>query len=127
MILLSNLGSDHTTNKCQKEEPKISTGDLVYLSTKNLNLPKGRAHKLCPEFVGPYKIIQTQPKSSNYTLELPMALQTQDIIPTFHIALLQPYHALSDALFPNHLQPEPYDFGAADNQEWFVDDIVSHQ
>ncbi len=117
----------HTTNKRQKEEPKISAGDLVYLSTKNLNLPKGRAHKLCPKLVGPYKIIQTQPESSNYTLELPTALQTQGIISTFHVALLQPYHASSNALFSNHLQPEPYGFGAADDQEWFVDNIVSHQ
>ena len=30
-------------------------------------------------------------------------------------------------LFPNRLQPEPYDFGAPDDQEWFVDNIISHQ
>ena len=36
-----------------KEELAIVEGMLVYLSTKNLNLPKGRAKKLCPKFVGP--------------------------------------------------------------------------
>jgi len=24
-------------------------------------------------------------------------------------------------------ESEPYDFGAPDNQEWFVDDIISHR
>jgi len=126
-IIESRVFQTHTANKCRKEEPKISAGDLVYLSTKNLNLPKGRARKLCPKFVGPYKIVQAQPESSNYTLELPIALQTRGIIPTFHVALLRPYHASSDALFPNRLQPEPYNFGAADDQEWFVDNIVGHR
>jgi len=40
-----------TLTALQKEEPKISNGDLVYLSTKNLNLSKGRAHKLCPNLL----------------------------------------------------------------------------
>jgi len=38
----------HVANKLRKEEPRISIGDLIYLSTKNLSLPKGRACKLCP-------------------------------------------------------------------------------
>ena len=62
-----------------------------------------------------------------YTLELPVALQLHRIVPTFHASLLCPHHASSDALFPNRAQPDPYDFGAADEQEWFVDDLLSHQ
>jgi hypothetical protein len=34
-----------------RDEPRIDKGDLVYLSTKNLNLPKNRARKLCPKYV----------------------------------------------------------------------------
>jgi len=30
-------------------------------------------------------------------------------------------------MFPNRAQPEPYDFGAPDNQEWFVDKILGHR
>jgi len=125
-IIEARVFQTRAANKLRKEEPKISNGDLVYLSTKNLNLPKGRARKLCPKFVGPYKVITAHPEVSNYTLELPTALQARGIISTFHISLLRPYHASSDALFPNRLQPEPYDFGAPDNQEWFVDDIIGH-
>ena len=64
----------YAANKLRKEEPRISIGNLVYLSTKNLNLPKGRACKLCPKFVGPFKVAKTHSETSNYTLELPTAL-----------------------------------------------------
>jgi hypothetical protein len=53
-------------NTRRREEPTISQGDLVYLSTKNLNLLKGRARKLCPKYVGPYKIAKAEPDNSTY-------------------------------------------------------------
>jgi hypothetical protein len=114
-------------NNLRWDEPTISTGDLVYLSTKNLNLLKGRARKLCAKFVGPYKVLAENLEKSNYTLQLPIALQQQRIIPSFHVSLLRPYHASSDAMFPDRVQPTPYDFGALDEQEWFVDEIIGHQ
>jgi hypothetical protein len=114
-------------NERRREEPKIAVGDLVYLSTKNLNLPKGRARKLCPKYIGPYKVAEARPESSNYTLELPVALQNRRIVPTFHVGLLRPYSPSHDSEFPNRTQPEPYDFGGIDEQEWFVDEIIGHR
>ena len=114
-------------NKQRRMEPTISQGDLMFLSTKNLNLPKRRAPKLCPKFVGLYKVAEAHPNVSTYMLELPMVLQECRIIPTFHVSLLRPYYASNDALFPNRVHPEPYDFGTADDQKWFVDKIVSHR
>ena len=99
-IIEARTFQTHAANKLRKEEPRISVGDLVYLSTKNLNLPKGRARKLCPKFVGPFKVAKTHPETSNYTLELPTALQARNIFPKFHVSLLRPYYASSDALFP---------------------------
>ena len=125
-IIESWVFQTHLPNKSRREEPKISAGDLVYLSTKNLNLPKGRACKLCPKFIGPFKIAWVQPETSNYTLELPATLQMQGIIPTFHISLIWPYHALNNALFPNWLYLDLYDFGSPEDQEWFVDNIIAH-
>ena len=85
---LQNLAEAHDTiiearvfqmsypNNCQGKEHPISPGNLVlYLLTKNLNLPKGRARKLCPKYVGPYKVAKAEPANSTYTLELPVALQ----------------------------------------------------
>ena len=97
------------------------------MSTVNLNLPKGRARKLCPKYIGPYKVLEARPEKSNYMLELPVALQDCRIHPTFHVLLLKPYIASNDAMFPGREQPEPYDFGAPDGQQWFVDEILGHQ
>ena len=56
-----------------------------------------------------------------------MALQARRIVPTFHVSLLRPYRATDDLMFPNRVQPEPYDFGAPDDQEWFIDDLIGHR
>ena len=114
-------------NRKRGDEPDIATGELVYLSTKNLNMPKNRARKLCPKYIGPYKVATAHLESSNYTLELPTALQGRRIHPKFLVALLRPHHPSEDSRFPNRMQPEPYDFGTSGEQEWFVDKIVGHK
>ena len=67
---------------------KYQINDLVYLSTKNLTLPKHRARKLMPKFIGPYKILKAMNKSSNVTLELPQEFKDRKINPTFHTNLV---------------------------------------
>jgi len=114
-------------NACRRTEPEIVEGSLVYLSTKNLNLPKGRARKLCPKFVGPWKVLRAWPDTSTYKLDLPTALRERRIHPIFHISLLRPYNTSNDTLFPNRIQPKPYNFGAEDDQKWFVDEIIGHR
>ena len=99
----------------------------MFLSTKNLKLPKSRARKLCSKFIGPYRVLWAEPQTLTYALELPTALQSRRIVLTFHMSLLHPYHATNDMMFPNRVQPEPYDFGAPDDQEWFVDKIIGHR
>lgn len=126
-IIENHVFQTHYANKQRSAEPQITKGELVYLSTKNLNLPKGHAQKLCPKFIGPYKVEAASPETSTYTLQLPKALQDRRIHPTFHISLLRPYHANNDALFSNRDQPEPYDFGAPDDTEWFIDEVIGHQ
>ncbi len=71
--------------------------------------------------------METRPETSTYMLELPAALQERRIVPTFHVALLRPYHANNNVAFPDRTQPEPYDFGAPDDQEWFVNEILGHR
>ena len=58
--------TSHVNSRRRKDHP-ISTGDLVYLLTKNLNLPEGRARKLCPKYIGPYKVAKADPANSTYT------------------------------------------------------------
>ena len=45
----------HHPNKHQSPSVQYQPNDLIYLSTKNLTLPKGRARKLVFRFIGPYK------------------------------------------------------------------------
>jgi len=126
-IIEAHVFQTSHVNAHRRTEPEIVEGSLVYLSTKNLNLPKGRAHKLCPKFVGPWKVLRAWPDTSTYELDLPTALRERRINPIFHISLLRLYNASNDMLFPNRIQPEPYDFGAEDDQEWFVDEIIGHR
>jgi len=114
-------------NKRRREEPEIYAGSLVYLSTKNLNLPKGRAKKLVPKYIGPYKVLQADHVHSTYKLQLPVALQRRRIHDRFHVSLLKPYHANNDALFPQRIVPGPYDFGAPDSEPFFVEEISGHR
>ncbi|KAK0214474.1 hypothetical protein IW262DRAFT_1278736, partial [Armillaria fumosa] len=83
--------------------------------------------KLCPKFIRPYKVEEAYPETSNYTLQLPIALKKKYIHLMFHVSLLQPYHMSNNSLFPNHAQPEPYDFGTGNKTEWFVDEVVGHR
>jgi hypothetical protein len=88
---------------------------------------KGCAGKLLPKYVGPYKVLQAFPDSSNYELELPTELQRWHLHQHFHVSLLRPHHVNDDALFPNRHYPDPYNFGAPDNAEWYVEEITAHQ
>ena len=125
-IIEARVFQTHQTNARRIAEPEIREGTLVYLSMKNLNLPKGRARKLCPKFVGPYKVKRAWPSMSTYELELPTALRERRINPVFHVSLLRAYHTSKDLMFPNRVHPEPYDFGAPDEHEWFVDELLGH-
>jgi hypothetical protein len=73
-IIESKTFQTFHTNQRRGEDPILKKGDLVYLSTKNLNLPKGQARKLCPKYIGSYKISEAETETSNYTLELPKPL-----------------------------------------------------
>ena len=126
-IIEARVFQTRRANERRGSEPDISVGGLVYLSTKNLRLPQGRARKLCPKFIGPYRVLEAFPEVSNYVLELPAALVKRRILPRFHVSLLRPYHASNDLMFPNRSRPEPYDFGADNDQEWFVEDLLGHR
>ena len=63
----------HANKKCHASD-LYHVGDHVYLSTQNLTLPKGRARKLVPKYIGPYKVVKAHNKASTVMLELPPVL-----------------------------------------------------
>ena len=74
--------------------------DLVCLLTKNLNLPKGRAHKLLSIYTGPYYITSSNVSVSNYALDLPGEPRARNIYaPNLLHAILRPHTQNSDEKF----------------------------
>ncbi|KAJ9521599.1 hypothetical protein QJQ45_008938 [Haematococcus lacustris] len=86
----------HMANKGRKEV-KYVPGDLVLLSTKNLRLKPGKARKLLPRFVGPFKVLHIV---NNVAVKLDLPPAMSRLHPVFHVSLLRKY--TSD--FP-HLPP----------------------
>ncbi|KIK69855.1 hypothetical protein GYMLUDRAFT_151032, partial [Collybiopsis luxurians FD-317 M1] len=66
-------------------------------------LPKGRAHKLLPKFVGPYSVVGIIDGKSVYELGLPTELARHGIHNKFHILLLHPHVPNDDVLFPERM------------------------
>ncbi|GJE94878.1 hypothetical protein PsYK624_110540 [Phanerochaete sordida] len=117
----------HDENVHRSEMRPIQVGDLVYLSTENLALPKGRARKLAPKFIGPYPVVTAHPSTSTYTLELPRDLRRSNIHPTFHVRLLRRHEPDDDVIFPHRNTRTMYDLGDDPDAEWLVDEIMSHR
>jgi hypothetical protein len=126
-IIEARVRSTVQSNRHRSPEVPHDMGQKVYLSTKNLNLPKGRARKLAPKFIGPYIALSAQPDKLTYTLDLPEELQQRCIHPTFHASLLCPHEASDETIFPGREASRFYDFGTPDDQEWHVEEIVTHR
>jgi hypothetical protein len=125
-LLQTRVFQKATADKRRKAEPEIKQGDRVYLSTKDLALPKGRAGKLLPKFIGPYLVLDARPETSNYRLDLPEELRKRHIHDRFHVSKLRPYHANDETLFPGRAKIQPYDFGEPDEED-VVREIDNHR
>ena len=126
-IIASRVNQTYFANKKQQPDHPFAEDDLVYLSTENLSLPKGRARKLAPKYIGPYKIVKCHPESSSYTLDLSDELKARRIHPKFHVSRLRRHEPNNDELFPHRDSKLFYDFGEPDETEWFVDEIKAHR
>jgi len=126
-IIESRVRQTHNANRHRREGDTFAAGDLVFVSTADLSLPKGHTHKLLPKFVGPFKILDAQPSTSTYKVELPAQLQARNLHDRFHRSKIRPYHANDDALFPHWEAHMFYDYGTPDDQEWLVNEIVAHK
>ena len=101
-------------------------GDLVYLSTKNLSLPKGRARKLAPKYLMLFAITKVLKEGATYQLDLSEELLKRGINPSFHASLLKPHVPSDDRRFPGRLPSQIPGFGDKP-EEWIVEAIVAHR
>ena len=126
-IIANHTFQTHYANRYRSAEEPLKEGDLVYLSMKNLNLPKHQAWKLMLTFIGPYPIVKANPGTSNYTLKLPIELEARNIHPMFHASLLKPHILNDDSRFPSRDVQVYYDFGYGEEAEQEVTEIMAHQ
>ncbi len=74
-----------------RRELMFQLGDLVFLSTKYIQLKNYSCSKLKPRYIGPFKVIKVV-SSVTFKLELPISML---IHPVFHVSLLKPHHGHS--------------------------------
>ncbi|KAJ3474431.1 hypothetical protein NLI96_g12462 [Meripilus lineatus] len=123
-IIAARVQQTKQANKHRRDAP-FKENDLVYLSTKNLKPPKGRARKLIPKFLGPFRILKVIEPGATYKLELPQELKARGINDAFHASLLRQHIPNDDRRFPGRLPHQIPGFGEHP-KEWIVDRIISH-
>ena len=65
--------------------------------------------------------------NDTYTLELPEELHKRCIHPTFHIRLLHQYKRNDNVLFSKRDMHVFYDVGQSNEDEWFINKIITYQ
>ena len=125
-IIESHVVQSHHANHQHASGVRYSPGDFVYLSMKNLTLPKGRAKKLQPKYIGLYKVVEAHTVASTVKLELLPELTAQWVHPTFHVSLVRAHVPNNNKRFPHRNMAMCYNFRTADKPEWFVNEILAH-
>ena len=123
-ILSARIKQTIQANRKRKPSP-FSKGDLVYLSTKNISLPKGLARKLAPKFIGPFLILEEVVPELSFKLDLPSDLKRRGIHPVFHSSLLRIHIPNDDRRFPGRSVSQITGLGDSPT-EWAVSKISSH-
>ena len=89
-IIASRVGNTVQANK-KRVTATYKEGDLVYLSTKNISLPKGLAQKLAPKFLEPFAVTWVLKDGATFQLNLSEELLKRGINWVFHVSLLKPH------------------------------------
>jgi len=123
-IIASRIQQTVQANR-KRKVASFQVGDLVYLSTKNISMPKGRARKLVPKYLGPFPITKVIKEGATYQLDLSEELVKRGVNRAFHALLLRPHVPNDDRRFPGRMPIQIPGFGEKP-EEWIVDRIVTH-
>ncbi|KAJ9515190.1 hypothetical protein QJQ45_002318 [Haematococcus lacustris] len=109
----------HEMHDAKKSSDSVfQVGDRVLLSTMNLRNMVGKARKLLPRYVGPFRI-EAHVGEDAVKLTLPPAMSR--IHPVFHVSLLRPYEGNFGRLPPTELG------WLDDSPQYEVERIVNHR
>ena len=98
---------------------KLSVGDQVLLSTRNLTLQAKGTRKFLPKFIGPFTIKEFIGKVA-VRLQLPHNYRTH---PIFHVSLIRPYHQSEHTVTP----PPPLQVDADGIPIYEVEEVLEHR
>jgi hypothetical protein len=126
-IIAARVQQTHQANHRRRREEPLKPGDLMFLSTDELRLPKARARKLVPRFIGPYRVTEYNARAHTAKLALPDELRSRRIYDVFHVSRLRKAHENDLTLFPHRDVNVFYDFGHNKELESVVRDIIAHQ
>jgi len=107
-------------NKKRSVPPLLSAGQMVLLSTENINL-LDISRTLKPSWVGPFRIQHVNRKRNNYTLDLSTDSQLSLIHNTFHISKIKPYVENDSTNFPGRHEEQP---GKVTEGRWEVERVL---
>ena len=71
-------------------------------------------------------MVEVHTAASMVTLDLPLELTAQRVHPMFHVSLIRAHIPNDDGRFLCRDAKSYYNFGSADEPEWFVDEILGH-
>ncbi|KAJ9513216.1 hypothetical protein QJQ45_029520 [Haematococcus lacustris] len=80
-----------------RRDVHYKVGQMVLLSTKNMRLKPGKARKLLPRFVGPFKVLDLVGQVA-VNLQLPASMSR--LHPVFHVSLIKPYTGTDVGFMP---------------------------
>jgi hypothetical protein len=126
-IIESWVCQTHYANTHRCEDNSFMVGDLIYVSTADLLLPKGQAMRLLLKYIGLFKVLEAHPNTSSYRVELPTLLHMWNLHDRLHCSKLRHYHVNDNALFPHQEAHMYYNFGTPNNREWLIDEILAHR
>ncbi|KAJ9509499.1 hypothetical protein QJQ45_001949 [Haematococcus lacustris] len=80
-----------------RRDVHYKVGQMVLLSIKNMRLKPGKARKLLPRFVGPFKVLDLVGQVA-VNLQLPASMSR--LHPVFHVSLIKPYTGTDVGFMP---------------------------
>ena len=88
-------------------------------------MPKGRARKLAPKYLGPFPISKVIKEGATYQLELSEELTKRGVNRAFHASLLRLHVPNDDQRFPGRMPAQIPGFSEKP-EEWIIDRIVTY-
>ena len=94
----------------------LVVGAMALLSVKNY--PTYRAHKLCPKYIGPFRVLRVQ--GSSVTLDLPRRMRIHSTINMDQLKLFDGSASTAGTPWPDRVQPPPPPLLDANNNQMFI-------